>query len=330
MFFKDLSYEYVVVDDFLKSPLLVSSLLSFFDLKLVNYIKKNESCTLEELLLKFEIKEYSLKILFEVLKLYDVFDFCENRINFSNKFKVALKYEDLLLAKLRYSKLIYYDMVRNFKQFVVRDDFDISKNKLFKLFWLDETKWIEFIGVLTKYDSVGILKNFNFSNINRVLELGGNCGELALNIVSHYSHIKYEIIDLYSVCSYGEKRVNSFDKQNNISFQKKNFFQDDWENDFDLVILKSVLHDHSFDKVQFLLEKIFNKFKEGQQILIYEYGEKKISNETVLNKYLFTYNFWKCFRTPDYYINMLKKIGFKNLNLIKIEENGFFLITGKK
>jgi LynF/TruF/PatF family peptide O-prenyltransferase len=334
-------YKYKVVDEFLGGPIEICSIMTALNIGLIHELKKGKVdvsifCRKKSLQYGGVLNLVKILIANKVIA-----DMGSSKIQYSPRFKEAMKFEDLLFWKAWYLIKIYKDIINNFKRMVL-SDFKVNNSSASRIF--DYESWnrkieddnqnnvngIKFMSTLTKYDAIGLLDNFDFSNVNNILDIGGNSGELALRIVQKYPKKNITVIDFESVCEFGRKHVFNSIGKSNIIFEPGDFFKCDFGNNRGLVILKSVLNDHSTDKVTTILQKAYDCIRNGGKILIYEFEKKSLDSEKCLKENVLFLNFWNCFRSCEEYENIMNKIGFINFKRIKIKENGFFLLIAEK
>ncbi|CAF0828672.1 unnamed protein product [Rotaria sordida] len=110
----------------------------------------------------------------------------------------------------------------------------------------------------------------NFSSYSTLLDIGGSLGDLSRTIIKHYPHINAFNFDLPKLTCYALSRNI---EHSNIHYIGGDFFEDKWPNEIienikniDLISLKYILHDWSYDRREYLIEKIYKLLKKKIQL----------------------------------------------------------------
>ena len=117
--------------------------------------------------------------------------------------------------------------------------------------------------------SYAILSEYNFSNVNKIIDIGGGQGMLVSMILHKYHKIKGAIFDLPHVVD-GAKEITSQYKVNDrLETIPGNFFENIPEG-ADMYFLKSIIHNLSDDQCIDLLKRIKAILPDNGKILIFE------------------------------------------------------------
>ena len=117
--------------------------------------------------------------------------------------------------------------------------------------------------------SYAILSEYNFSNVNKIIDIGGGQGMLVSMILHKYPKIKGAIFDLPHVVD-GAKEITSQYKVNDrLETIPGNFFENIPEG-ADMYFLKSIIHNLSDDQCIDLLKRIKAILPDNGKILIFE------------------------------------------------------------
>ena len=179
-------------------------------------------------------------------------------------------------------------------------------------------KWVSYMSTLTKYDAPNIVRNIKNYLISPIIDVGGNNGTLANCIKENDNSLDVVVFDLPQVVKIGKE------KYKNISFISGNFLeQESIPYGCNTCIFKSVLHDHNDILVVNLLSNIKTKFKRG--IICEVMGDLK---DLYFEKPYFDYliPFSNVIRNKEWYINLLKKLNFKIIEINECKETCFTTI----
>jgi len=110
-----------------------------------------------------------------------------------------------------------------------------------------------------------LCNHVNFSSYSTLLDIGGSLGDLSRTIVKRYPHINAISFDLPELTYYASSLEID---HTNIHYIPGNFFEDKWSNEIlnqfpyiDIISLKYILHDWSYNQRKILIEKIYKLLK---------------------------------------------------------------------
>jgi len=336
-------FDYLRVDKFLMTLIDARALGAAFETGFIDYLNENRHSNLHDLKIRFEWDDQGLRLLINLLKANKVIEEQDGEIRLSEEFRKALPYVDLLKAKLEFADIVIRDFTDLFT-FLVSDPDQFNRNaRVFDLFGynrcLDFTpenyeltrRWMTITTSLTKYESPVCMEYYNFAPHHRILDIGGNSGEFALQICRRYPEISATIFDLPLVCDIGEEHVRSEPEAGRIEFVKGNALKDILPAGFDLIIFKSMLHDWPEKEARQLIVGAAQSLDPGGTLLIFERGPLEFMEKAVPYSILPFLLFFRSFRTPMVYENQLMELGFFDIRVQKIYlEMPFFLVTAKK
>jgi len=105
----------------------------------------------------------------------------------------------------------------------------------------------------------------DLSSYSTLLDIGGSLGDLSRTIVKRYPHINAISFDLPELTCYASSFIMD---HSNVHYIGGNFFDEKWSNEIleklpyiDLISLKYILHDWSYNQRGFLIEKIYKLLK---------------------------------------------------------------------
>src|SRR6267378_1789217 len=96
---------------------------------------------------------------------------------------------------------------------------------------------------LTRYEARACLRHHDFGRYARMLDIGGNSGEFALEICKAHPSVQATVVDLPVVCDIGREHVRREPEATRITFVEANALEDRLPEGFDVVTFKSMLHD---------------------------------------------------------------------------------------
>jgi acetylserotonin O-methyltransferase len=110
---------------------------------------------------------------------------------------------------------------------------------------------------------------FDLTGFNRLVDLGGATGHLAIEICQRYPNLHAAVFDLPTVAQVAREYINRSGMMDRIEFISGDFFQDPLP-ESDLFTLGRVLHDWSEERIRKLLDKIYDSLLGRGALLIAE------------------------------------------------------------
>lgn len=169
------------------------------------------------------------------------------------------------------------------------------------------------LGVLS---SPAVLAAFDLSRFNRLLDLGGATGHLAIAATLQYPALRAVVFDLPSVLEVTREELARWPSvSSRIELRSGDFFRDDIP-EADLVAISRILHDWSDQKVHDLLGRIYRCLPAGGSVLI---AEKLLAEDKAgpVSANMQSLNMLVCTegkeRTLAEYRDLLTATGFSNI-----------------
>lgn len=114
-----------------------------------------------------------------------------------------------------------------------------------------------------------VVSAFDLSRFNRLVDLGGATGHLAIEACNRYPTLHATVFDLPDAVPLAQEIVGASDVAERIEIVAGDFFQDALPS-ADLYALGRILHDWSEEKIQRLLRRIHDALPAGGAVLIAE------------------------------------------------------------
>ena len=138
-----------------------------------------------------------------------------------------------------------------------------------------ESEWLEaFIGAMHnrgKKQAEFVAKNFDLTDINSLLDIGGGSGVFSMAIKKIKPQIKATIFDLQNVIPITEKYLTKEGFQNQIMTLSGNYKTENITGTYDLILLSAIIHSNSFEENNELIKKCFKALNSGGKIIIQDY-----------------------------------------------------------
>lgn len=336
-------YDYLCVDAFIKSVVDARALGTAFELGVIDYIVEHQPCTFDRLKTKFDIDGRGLRLLLDLLTANCAIEESHRKITLTRQFEKAIQYRDLMQVKIEFANLVVSDFADLFTVLIKRPDQFHHHARVFNLFdynkcfeyspenYEQTRRWVRITTSLTKYESRACMAHHDFGRYHRILDIGGNSGEFALQICRKTPGVTTTVFDLPLVCDIGKEHVRPEPEAERITFVKGNAFASHLPKGFDLIIFKSMLHDWPEKEARQLIQKASQSMEPGGTLLIFERGPIEPAETTLPYSIIPFLLFFRSFRSPKIYREQLEKSGFKDIEVQRIDlEMPFFLITATK
>lgn len=336
-------FGYLCVDDFIRDVVGARALASAFGLGLIDQLLQRQPCALAELAERSKLDGRGLRLLLGLLRANRVVDQAEARVSLSADFSAALQYRDLLEAKLDFAGIVAPDFLELFTDLLAEPERFFSTARVFELFsyqrcfepspenYANTARWMRITTAMTKYESAVCLNHHNFSAYARMLDVGGNSGEFALQVCRRHPGIRATVYDLPLVCDIGAGHVGAAPEAERIAFIKADAAGGALPQGHDLVTFKSMLHDWPDAEMRQFLAHAHRALNPGGTLLIFERSLLAIGEEQVPYSLIPLLLFFRSYRSKEDYAASLEEAGFRDVRLETIElDMPFMLVSARK
>jgi len=334
--------DFVCADGFIGNLVEAQALKTAFDLGLIDQLRQNGSCPLAGIQKGWRGDRTGLTLLLDLLTGNQVIARSGDEIRLTHPFLDALRFRDLLEAKLDFANLVAPDLIQLFSLLIVDPGRFMREARIFDLFGYHRCfestsenfeatkKWMRFTTCLTRYEARACMQLHDFGRYTKMLDIGGNSGELILQICRRHPGLSGTVFDLPVVCDVGREHVRPAPEAGRITFQKGNALVDPLPTGFDVVIFKSMLHDWPEQEATRLLSRASGCLNPGGTLLIFERAGIEIGNRALPYSLIPMLLFFRSFRSPSYYQERLEELGFLGIQIQTIYlEMPFFLVTAR-
>ncbi|MAI32908.1 MAG: hypothetical protein CMM07_14710 [Rhodopirellula sp.] len=334
---------YLEVDQFLQCAIGAKALLTALQMGLIDHLINTERESERALSQQLHLHPDGLRVLLSVLKSNGVLVSKSNTWSFTETFRQVLCYLDLIRCKLEMAMEVSDDYFQNLDVFAKSPQEFQQQSKLFQIFDYSKllkvtpancahaARWMRYTTVLTKYETLALIDHVSLERFENAIDLGGNSGEFARQLIHAFPKLSFTVADLPVVCEVGHRHVSSFPDTKNVRFQTWDLRAEPVASGFDLISCKSLLHDWPLEGARELLLKIRHAVKPGGMLMIFErakwnpddypwsFGELPIR--------LFHYSY----RHPDIYRTWLEEDGWSHINVQMIDlDVPFMLIQAER
>lgn len=340
------SLEYLAVDQFAADPFIARILLSALNCGLIERLIPNQEVDALTLFAGLPFDACGQKVLTETLMLGRIIErpaSAASGLRLTEAFRRVLPFLELLHVRLRFAELVASDFFTQTDAWLISNDAFMSRSRLFEYFdyrrCLDVTaencrhaaRWMTLTTVLTRYEAQVCGDLLDFVQFHRMLDVGGNSGEFAIQICQRNPGLTVTVADLPVVCHLGQQHVQSCGMGDRIAFRVFDLAAECVPAGFDLVTFKSVLHDWPDEVVSSLLERVFAALPPGGTVLIFERMTYDVGRFPVTFSQLPVALFLRSYRHAQSYRTELERIGFATTSVTEfVLDVPFALITARK
>jgi SAM-dependent methyltransferase len=335
--------EFQCVDCFLSGVVEARALKSALTLGVIDFVNRHPNSTCETIGSEFGLNIQGLSLLLELLAANGVVETDRSGPRLTDRFAKALKYRDLLETKIEFADLLASDVIERFDLLIADPARFMAASRVFELFdyrkalertpenFAATSRWVRLTTALTRYEAAVCLHHHDFGPYRRVMDIGGNSGEFALQLCKAHPQLDVTVFDLPVVCDIGEEHVSGHPEANRIAFARGDALHDPLPEGFDVITFKSMLHDWPRELAERLLTRAVESLNPGGTILIFERGPFEVTGRPVPYAMIPMLVFFRSFRSPVVYTQCLDRLGLTGGDTRRIPlDMPFFMVTAWK
>jgi SAM-dependent methyltransferase len=335
--------DYLRVDEFVKDLTTCRALKTAFELGLIDVLQQSEPVPFATLQQAVPARQFGLKLLVGLLLQGNILEGSDGSYCLTSSFRAVLPYRDLLLIKLDFIQIASVDFIELFSLLVTDPLAFMQRSCMFRLFdyriaqvdtaenRLLTERWMRITTMLTRYEAPVCFSLQDFAQYRRMLDIGGNSGEYALQACRNYPELQATVVDLPVVCAVGSEFVSHAPEADRVRFLTANARSGPLPGGHDLITFKSMLHDWPDDDVCLLLHNACEVLEPGGLLLIFERGPFEIDEISFNCSSIPLILFAHTLRSPNLYLQLLERFGLQQISVQWITlDMPFFLVTGTK
>ena len=340
---RDEELGYLCVDGFIRDAVGARALASAFELGLIDGLLQAQPCALGQLEKRSGLDARGLGLLLGLLRANRVIELAQGQARLTEAFAAALRYRDLLEAKLDFAAIVAPDFLELFTVLLRDPARFFSSARVFELFayqrcfdpspenYANAARWVRITTALTKYESGACLARHDFSRYARMLDVGGNSGEFALRACRKHPGLRATVYDLPLVCDIGAKHIGAEPEADRIDFVKADAAGASLPHGFDLVTFKSMLHDWPEAEMRGFLARAYRALERGGTVLIFERSMLQVGEVQVPYSLIPLLLFFRSYRSQEDYVRSLEQAGFGDVRCATVDlDLPFMLISARK
>ncbi len=336
------SLEFLCVNEYIRELVGARALKSAFELRIIDRLIEG-TASLGELQESIRCDPQGLAFLLELLTGNRIVVDQDGRYALTTGFSVALRYRDLLEAKLDFAGFLGVDFIELFTALVAEPATFVERARLFKLFdyrralepgvenYQHTKAWMRLTTALTRYEAGVCLNQHDFGGYTRMLDIGGNSGEFVLQLCRTHPQLHAAVMDLPVVCEVGQAHILPEAERERIGFIKADIRDDEVPAGYDLISFKSMLHDWPEEEALRFLDKAGAALSPGGTLMVLERGPLPVRKGVPAFHMLPILLFFRSYRPWAVYTRHLEAKGFQQIEVREFAiETPFYLITARK
>jgi hypothetical protein len=335
-------YKYLAVDDYLRDMLSTQAVSVALKTGLVDYLCEHSNVSLDELRSALDLEVAGFTMLVGLLQAAAVVQIKADSLALTDAFAQILEYRELIETKIHYANLVSPDVIHGFHKYITDMSGFMQDSGLFEMFDYGRCReitpenlqatstWVRYTTLLTRYEALPYIENINLAAHTKLLDVGGNSGEFALQLCRANPRLTATVFDLPVVCNLGQQHLQKHPEQQRIQFLPGDLQRDELPTGYDLIVFKSFLHDWPSDQIEGFLTKAHAALCSGGVITIYE-RSRITDHANIAYGNLPLYLFHYFYREPSWYTDILTRSGFTGIEVKIIDlDTPFMLVSATR
>ncbi len=340
------SLQYLAVEQFGRDAFVARLLLSALNFGLIQRLAEYETMDRSSLFNGMPFDRCGQSVLVEALQHGRVIECIKGQdvdFRLTPEFRNVLPFLELLHVRLKFAELVAADFFTQADAWLTSSDAFMSKSRLFEYFdyrrCLEVTpencrhaaRWMTLTTVLTRYEASVCCDLVDFGRFCRMLDIGGNSGEFAVQVCRRYAQLFADVADLPVVCHVGRNHVQNAGLTDRIRFREFDLASERIPAGFDVITFKSVLHDWPDQIVLDLLTRAYAALPPDGTVVIFERTAWDTTQYPLTFSQLPVALFLRSYRGPEFYRRELVHAGFTGISVTEfVLDVPFVVITARK
>jgi hypothetical protein len=118
--------------------------------------------------------------------------------------------------------------------------------------------------------AIGAARNYDFSRIRRVLDVGGGSGCFMIAMAQANPHLRCTILELPAMCEVAQIYIEAAGVADRVDTAAADMFRQSWPTGYDAIFFSNIWHDWNFATCAWLAKRAFDALSDGGRIMLHE------------------------------------------------------------
>jgi acetylserotonin N-methyltransferase len=118
--------------------------------------------------------------------------------------------------------------------------------------------------------AIAAARNYDFSGIARILDVGGGSGCFMIAIAQAHPKIKATVMELATMCDVAAKYIAAGGVEAQVDTLAVNMFREPWPKGYDAMFFSNIWHDWNFRTCAWLAARAYEALPRGGRIMLHE------------------------------------------------------------
>jgi hypothetical protein len=118
--------------------------------------------------------------------------------------------------------------------------------------------------------AIGAARNYDFTGIQRILDVGGGSGCFMIAMAQRHSHLRCTIMELASMCKAAQSYIEAGEVADRVDTAAVNMFREPWPRGYDAIFFSNIWHDWNFQTCKWLAARAFEVLPPNGRIMLHE------------------------------------------------------------
>lgn len=118
--------------------------------------------------------------------------------------------------------------------------------------------------------AIGAARNYDFTGIRRVLDVGGGSGCFMIAMARKHDHLRCTIMELPAMCEVAQGYIRAGEVSDRVDTAAIDMFRQPWPKGYDALFFSNIWHDWNFQTCKWLAARAFDVLPAGGRIMLHE------------------------------------------------------------
>jgi acetylserotonin N-methyltransferase len=118
--------------------------------------------------------------------------------------------------------------------------------------------------------AIGAARNYDFTGIRRVLDVGGGSGCFMIAMAQKHAHLRCTIMELPAMCEAARDYIKTGEVSDSVDTVAVDMFRQSWPKGYDALFFSNIWHDWNFQTCRWLAARAFEVLPAGGRIMLHE------------------------------------------------------------